>query len=253
MDPVLRVTNLTKVFDGVRAVDGISFEVARGEIVGVLGPNGAGKTTTIAMILGLLTPTAGTIQVLGMSMPRERQRILARVNFSSPYVAMPYNLTVLENLFVFAHLYEVDTPAQKIRELLELFHLSGLAHQLTGRLSSGEATRLGLVKALLNDPEILFLDEPTASLDPEVAARVRDTLRRIQRERGITMVFTSHNMREVEVLCDRVLFLSRGRAVVEGTPEEVRARARARSLEDAFIVIARDGRLHDVAEVVEAD
>jgi len=240
MDPVLRVTNLTKVFDGVRAVDGISFEVAKGEIVGVLGPNGAGKTTTIAMILGLLTPTAGTIQVLGMSMPRDRQRILARVNFSSPYVAMPYNLTVLENLFVFAHLYEVDTPIQKIRELLELFNLSGLAHQLTGRLSSGEATRLGLVKALLNEPEILFLDEPTASLDPDAAEHVRETLLHIQRERGTTLVYTSHNMQEVERLSHRIIFLHRGRIIAEGPPREVLQRFRQETLEQLFLEVARN-------------
>jgi len=239
MDPVLKVTNLTKVFNGLRAVDGISFEVARGEIVGVLGPNGAGKTTTIAMILGLLTPTAGTIQVLGMSMPQERQRILARVNFSSPYVAMPYNLTVLENLLVFAHLYGVQAPGKKIRELLEIFGLSTHSHQLTGRLSSGEATRLGLVKALLNDPEILFLDEPTASLDPDAAEHVRQTLLHIQQERGMTLVYTSHNMQEVERLSHRIIFLHRGRIIAEGSPAEVLRRFQQESLEQLFLEVAR--------------
>jgi ABC-2 type transport system ATP-binding protein len=252
-ETVIEVQGLTKRFGSVVAVADLSFSVRRGEIFGLLGPNGAGKTTTIQLLLGLTTPTAGTIWVFGLDLQKHRRAILQRVNLAATYVSLPTNLTVWENLNVFARLYGIRKPRAKIEELLELLDMTPLARRVTGTLSSGQITRLNLCKALLNDPEILFLDEPTASLDPEVAARVRDILRRIQRTRGITMVFTSHNMREVEALCDRILFLARGRAVAQGTPEEVRARFRTQSLEEAFIVLARDERLYDVAEVGEAD
>jgi len=250
---VVEVDGLTKRFGDVVAVEDLSFSIRRGEVFGLLGPNGAGKTTTIQLLLGLTTPTAGTIRVFGLDLQRHRRAILQRVNLAAAYVSLPTNLTVWENLNVFARLYGIRKPRAKIEALMEVFDLTRLARRVTGTLSSGQITRLNLCKALLNDPEVLFLDEPTASLDPEVAARVRDILRQIQQTRGITMVFTSHNMREVELMCDRVLFLVRGRAVAQGPPAEIRARARARSLEDAFIVIARDGRLQDVAEVTEAD
>jgi ABC-2 type transport system ATP-binding protein len=252
-ETVIEVQGLTKRFGSVVAVADLSFSVRRGEIFGLLGPNGAGKTTTIQLLLGLTTPTAGTIWVFGLDLQKHRRAILQRVNLAATYVSLPTNLTVWENLNVFARLYGIRKPRAKIEELLELLDMTPLARRVTGTLSSGQITRLNLCKALLNDPEVLFLDEPTASLDPEVAARVRDILRRIQRTRGITMVFTSHNMREVEALCDRILFLARGRAVAQGTPEEVRARFRTQSLEEAFIVLARDERLYDVAEVGEAD
>jgi ABC-2 type transport system ATP-binding protein len=247
-EAVIEVQGLTKRFGSVVAVADLSFSVRRGEIFGLLGPNGAGKTTTIQLLLGLTTPTAGTIRVFGLDLPKHRRAILQRVNLAATHVSLPTNLTVWENLNVFARLYGIRKPRAKIEELLELLDMTPLARRVTGTLSSGQITRLNLCKALLNDPEILFLDEPTASLDPEVAARVRDILRRIQRTRGITMVFTSHNMREVEALCDRILFLARGRAVAQGTPEEVRARFRTQSLEEAFIVLARDERLYDVGE-----
>jgi ABC-2 type transport system ATP-binding protein len=252
-ETVIEVQGLTKRFGSVVAVADLSFSVRRGEIFGLLGPNGAGKTTTIQLLLGLTTPTAGTIWVFGLDLQKHRRAILQRVNLAATYVSLPTNLTVWENLNVFARLYGIRKPRAKIEELLELLDMTPLARRVTGTLSSGQITRLNLCKALLNDPEVLFLDEPTASLDPEVAARVRDILRRIQRTRGITTVFTSHNMREVEALCDRILFLARGRAVAQGTPEEVRARFRTQSLEEAFIVLARDERLYDVAEVGEAD
>jgi len=252
-EAVIEVQGLTKRFGSVVAVADLSFSVRRGEIFGLLGPNGAGKTTTIQLLLGLTTPTAGTIRVFGLDLQKHRRAILQRVNLAATYVSLPTNLTVWENLNVFARLYGIRKPRAKIEELLELFDMTPLARRVTGTLSSGQITRLNLCKALLNDPEVLFLDEPTASLDPEVAARVRDILRQIQRTRGITMVFTSHNMREVEALCDRILFLARGRAVAQGTPEEVRARFRTQSLEEAFIVLARDERLYDVAEVGGAD
>ncbi len=250
---VIEVHGLTKRFGDVVAVEDLSFSIRRGEVFGLLGPNGAGKTTTIQLLLGLTTPTAGTVRVFGLDLQKHRRTVLQRVNLAATYVSLPTNLTVWENLNVFARLYGIRKPRAKIEELMEVFDIARLARRITGTLSSGQVTRLNLCKALLNDPEVLFLDEPTASLDPEVAARVRDILRQVQQARGITMVFTSHNMREVELLCDRLVFLARGRAVAQGTPEEIRRRARTRSLEDAFIVIARDGRLHDVVEVTEAD
>ena len=228
-------------------MDGLSFTVARGEIFGLLGPNGAGKTTTIQLLLGLTTPTAGEIRVLGLPLIERRREILQRSNFSSAYVSLPSNLTVRENLEVFARLYGVADRRRRIDEVLELFEISDTLKRLTGALSSGQATRLNLCKAFLNDPEILFLDEPTASLDPDIAEKVRVTLQRIQRERSVTMLYTSHNMREVEILCDRVLFLSRGRSVREGTPAEVLAASHAESLEQLFIAIARDGDVRDVS------
>ncbi len=176
----ISVQHLTKRFASLVVVDDLTFSVTRGEIVGFLGPNGAGKTTTLGMLLGLLLPTRGRVQILGLPMPDERQRILARVNFTSPYVSLPGNLTVAENLTVFARLYGLRNIQARIDVLLERFGLTGLRRRTTGRLSSGEGTRLGLVKALLNDPEVLFLDEPTASLDPDSAERVRETLREIR-------------------------------------------------------------------------
>jgi ABC-2 type transport system ATP-binding protein len=246
--PVIEVTALGKRFGDVTAVDGLSFTVARGEILGLLGPNGAGKTTTLQILLGLTTPTTGLARVLGLDVGRHRYEILQRVNFSSAYVALPPNLTARENLNVFARLYGVRRPRAVIEALAERLGVAPLLERVTGGLSSGQLTRLNLCKALLNEPEVLFLDEPTASLDPEVADRMRQTLRELQAERGVTIVYTSHNMQEVERLCDRVLFLSRGRAVATGTPREVMERARQASLEDVFIRIARDGRLQDAQE-----
>lgn len=247
--PVIEVRELTKRFNGVAAVDGLSFHADRGEIFGLLGANGAGKTTTIQLLLGLTTPTSGDARVLGMDVRRERRRILERVNFSSAYVALPSNLTVRQNLSVFARLYGLDglQAKQRIADVLEVFEVPGILDRKTGALSSGQQTRVNLCKAFLNDPEVLFLDEPTASLDPDIADKVRKALLRIQRERQVTMIYTSHNMREVELMCNRVLFLARGRAVAEGTPREVMARARSSSLEDVFIAIARDGELSDTA------
>ena len=245
---VIEVQQLSKHFGTLRAVDTLSFHVKAGEILGLLGPNGAGKTTTIHLLLGLLIPTAGTVRIFGLDLQRHRRTVLQRVNFSSAYVSLPSNLTVWENLYVFARLYGLRTPAKKIAALLELFEIPEVTSSLTGALSSGQLTRVHLCKAFLNDPEVLFLDEPTASLDPDIAAKVRIVLRRMQQERGVTMIYTSHNMHEIERMCDRVLFLARGRLVTEGTPHEVLARARTASLEDLFITIARDGGLRDVTE-----
>ncbi len=238
---VIDVLHLTKRFGSMTVVDDLSFSVASGEIVGFLGPNGAGKTTTLAMLLGLVLPTSGRVHVLGLPMPEERQRILARVNFTSPYVALPGNLTVDENLRVFGHLYGVRDVGPRSERLLERFGIAHMRRRPVGRLSSGESTRLGLVKALLNDPDVLLLDEPTASLDPDGAERVREGLREIRRDRRMTIFYTSHNMQEVERLSDRILFLHQGRLIADGPPGDV-LRAFARdTLEEMFLDVARHG------------
>ncbi|HEV8231536.1 MAG TPA: ABC transporter ATP-binding protein, partial [Thermoanaerobaculia bacterium] len=206
-------------------------------------PNGAGKTTTIQLLLGLTAPTSGRVRLFGLDIARHRREILQRVNFSSAYVSLPFNLSVRENLEVFARLYGVTDRRQRIARLLELFEIPEVADTVTGKLSSGQVTRVNLCKAFLNDPEVLFLDEPTASLDPDIAEKVRSALKRVQRERRVTIVYTSHNMREIELVCDRVIFLSRGRVVAEGTPREILERADEESLEKVFITIARGGGL----------
>ncbi|HEY6929458.1 MAG TPA: ABC transporter ATP-binding protein [Thermoanaerobaculia bacterium] len=246
-EPVIQVTDLTKRFGEVTAVDRLTFSVARGEIFGLLGPNGAGKTTTIQLLLGLTTPTSGDAAVLGLDVQRERRRVLQRVNFSSAYISLPSNLTVRQNLRVFARLYGIRSSEPRIAELLERFEIPDIADRPTGALSSGQLTRVNLCKAFINRPEVLFLDEPTASLDPDIADKARRALREIQRDRGVTLIYTSHNMQEIELMCDRVIFLARGRAVTEGSPREVRERAHGATLEDVFIAIARDGEIRETA------
>ncbi|GBC80979.1 Ribosome-associated ATPase [bacterium HR10] len=242
-DAVLRVHELTKVFDGIVAVDRVSFSISRGEIVGLLGANGAGKTTTLHLILGLIRPTSGRIEIFGRDIERHRIEILRRMNFSSVGVNLPPNLTVWENLWLFAQLYGVSRAQERIAEVLELLEIAHLRDARTGRLSSGEMTRVNLCKALLNDPELLLLDEPTASLDPNIADKVRRLLRQIQRERRIAMLYTSHNMRDIEEVCDRILFLHQGRIIAEGSPREILEHFRTRTLEEVFIRIARSGEI----------
>jgi len=250
-DHAIEVEQLTKRFGDVTAIDNLSFTVAPGEILGLLGPNGAGKTTTLQLLLGLTTPTSGVMRVLGLDVQKQRRAVLQRVNFSSAYVALPTNLSVWENLNVFAHLYGVRRPRQKILALLELFDMPHLARCITGALSSGQLTCLNLCKAFLNDPEVLFLDEPTTSLDPAIATKVREMLQHMQRERRVTMLYTSHNMHEIERMCDRVIFLAQGRIITQGTPHEVLTRARSASLEELFISIVQHGALWKPAETTE--
>jgi ABC-2 type transport system ATP-binding protein len=247
----VEVKDLTKTYGGMNALDGLSFSVQEGEVLGILGPNGAGKTTAIHSLLGMLTPTRGEVSVFGLSPFREKYRIYPRINFSSAYVQLPFNLRVEKNLMVYARLYGVADPGRKIDDLLDRFHIGHLRRSVTGALSSGEQTRLNLCKSLLNDPEVLFLDEPTASLDPDIADRVREALKKIQSERHLTIVYTSHNMAEVEALCDRVLFLHQGRKIIEGTSRQVRDHFQKESLEKVFIHLARSGDLRSIAEATE--
>jgi ABC-2 type transport system ATP-binding protein len=241
-DPILLVRNLCKKYgDAAPALDHLDLHVDRGEVLGLLGANGAGKTTAMNLLLGLTEPDEGTVRMFGLEFRRHRIAILRRVNFTSAYTNLPGNLLVWQNLLVFARLYKVERPRQKMEEMLELFEVSHLRNEVTGRLSAGEGTRVNLCKAFLNDPELLLLDEPTASLDPDIADKVRKTLRRLQKERGLTILYTSHNMKDIEEVCDRVIFLHRGRIVREGTPAGLMEQSG--SLEDIFIRIARDGEI----------
>lgn len=218
---LVEVENLSKTFGDFTAVDNVSFGIERGEIVGMLGPNGAGKTTTIHMILGLITPGAGRISIFGKSMADSREEILQQMNFTSPYVAFPFRLTVLENLKVFARMYGVPNPRERIDALLEQFGITKLRDKAISRLSSGENTRVGLCKAFMNDPRLLLLDEPTAYLDPEIAWQVKNILLEAQLERGTTILYTSHNMDEVERMCNRIIFLHHGKVIATGSPIEI--------------------------------
>jgi len=237
---VIKVNDLTKIFDGVTAVDHVSFEIAEGEIVGLLGPNGAGKTTILQMLLGTLIPTSGQIEILGLPLTRYHEEILGQVNCSSTYVSMPNSLTVVENLMVFARLYGIRQPQKRIRELLHIFEIEPLQKKLAGTLSTGQLTRLCLAKALLNEPKVLFLDEPTASLDPDIADKTRRLLKKIRLDSQVTILYTSHNMREMEEMCDRILFLNKGRTIAEGTPKELIDLFGKENLEEVFLKVARE-------------
>ncbi len=239
MDVAIRAEGLTKRYGEVLAVAGLSFTLHRGETLGLLGGNGAGKTTTIAMLLGLLIPDAGLIEVLGHDMATDRFAALARMNFSSPYVSLPHRLTVRENLRVYGHLYGVAGLEARINRLAAELDLAGLLDRPGGELSAGQKTRAALAKALINAPEVLLLDEPTASLDPDTADRMRTWLERYRAETGAAIVLASHNMAEVERMCHRVLMLKRGRVVDQGTPAELIARYGRGDLEQVFLDIAR--------------
>lgn len=240
-EPVLIVEHLRRLFGETAAVEDLSFTVGKGEVVGLLGANGAGKTTAIHIILGLMKPTSGRVTLFGMDPFKHRIAVLKRTNYASAYSDLPGNLYVWQNLKVFAGIYRVKNADRKIDELLEMLEISHLKKRVTGHLSAGESTRLHLCKALLNDPELLMLDEPTASLDPDIADKVRRLLRRIQLERGIAILYTSHNMRDIEEVCDRVLFLHGGKILAAGTPDEITKHFQEDDLEDVFIKIARGG------------
>ena len=238
-DVVIRVENLSKRYDDTVAVNDVNFTVARGSSTALLGGNGAGKTTTIAMLLGIVIPTSGTVTVLGEDMITHRYRVLPRINFASPYVDLPKRLRVEQNLRVYAHLYGVPHPRDKIAEIAEALDITAFLKRPFGSLSSGEKTRVSLAKALINDPEVLLLDEPTASLDPDTADWVRTYLQRYQSNAGAAMLLASHNMLEVERLCDHVLMLKGGRIFDEGSPATLISRYGRVSLEEVFLDIAR--------------
>ncbi|MBI5493006.1 MAG: ABC transporter ATP-binding protein [Deltaproteobacteria bacterium] len=239
MNAIAEVLGLTKLFGHVRAVDDVSFKMYEGEILGLIGPNGAGKTTTLQMLLGLTTPTSGEIRIFGLELGSNREEILASVNFSSSYISLPYSLTVRENLMVFARLYGVKRPKDRIDELLRIFEIEGLKNTPARRLSSGQITRVCLCKALLNSPRILFLDEPTASLDPDIADKTRKLLKKIKDEKGLSILYTSHNMKEMEEMSDRIIFMDRGRVIAAGRPEDIKKEFKGEDLEEVFLKIAR--------------
>lgn len=238
-DSVITVADLTKRFGPVTAVDGISFSVEGGQTVGLLGGNGAGKTTTLGMMLGLIVPSGGAITVLGHDMRRNRYRALPRMNFSSPYVDVPHRLTVRENLTVYCHLYGLRQIADRIVALAADLALEDLLDRGVGTLSAGQKTRVALAKALLNHPELLLLDEPTASLDPDTADYVRSYLENYQRQSGATILLASHNMAEVERLCADVIMLKGGKVVDRGAPSALLSKYGRTTLEQVFLDIAR--------------
>jgi ABC-2 type transport system ATP-binding protein len=238
-EPAIAVEHLVKAYKTATAVDGITFRLPRGSVTGLLGGNGAGKTTTIAMIMGLVSPSSGSVRVLGAQMPRQRYRVLHRMNFESPYVDMPMRLTVRQNLTVFGRLYAVDNLADRIDRLAADLDLVDLLDRPAGKLSSGQKTRVGLAKALINDPEVLLLDEPTASLDPDTADWVRGRLESYRQSRGATILLASHNMNEVERLCDRVIIMKQGRVEDDDTPDNLLTRYGRANLEEVFLDVAR--------------
>jgi ABC-2 type transport system ATP-binding protein len=232
--PAVAVDALTKTYKTVTAVDGISFSIARGSITGLLGGNGAGKTTTIGMLLGLILPSSGAIRILGHDMLRDRHRVLHRMNFESPYVALPHRLTVRQNLKVFARLYGVADAAARIAALSEELDLGDFLDREAGKISAGQKTRVALAKALINMPELLLLDEPTASLDPDTGDWIRTRLETYAERRGATIVLASHNMPEVERLCDDVIMMKAGRVVDRGAPEALIDKFGRTTLEDVY-------------------
>ncbi len=237
---ILRITGLTKAYGSFTAVDHISFSVEEGEVVGLLGPNGAGKTTTINMILGILKATSGAVTVLGRRLERRRSEIVSQINFAAVYAHVPANLTVRQNLWVFALLYGIKSIRQKVDASLREFDLEAFADAKAGLLSSGELSRLNLAKAMLNTPRLLLLDEPTASLDPSISLLVRDKIREYVAQNRAGILWTSHNMNEIEEVCHRVLFLSHGKILLAGDPKTLPAAHGKKDLEELFIALARE-------------
>ena len=237
---MLSVKKLRKAYGDTLAVDNVSFDVESNEIVGLLGPNGAGKTTTINMILSVLEPDTGTIHIEGIDLFRQRSQAIARTNFAAVYAPLPGNLTIYQNLRIFSLLYGVKDICKRIEEVLACFDLGRFKDKKCGVLSSGEQTRVGLAKAMLNNPHLLLLDEPTASLDPATARDIRVTIRDFMAKSGGGVLWTSHNMHEVEEVCDRVLFLSHGKILLDGDPKTLPGQHGKKTLEELFITVARE-------------
>jgi len=240
-EEILRVEHLGKRFNQLWVVRDLNFSVNRGEIVGLLGANGAGKTTTLAMLLNLITPTGGTVTFFGRKGDRQRKGILSKMNFSSPYVDLPHRLTVFQNLSVYGHLYGVPHLKEKIKFLCHELDIEPFLNKKYGQLSSGQKTRVALAKALINDPEILLLDEPTASLDPDIADHIRRWIIQYRDRHGAGILMSSHNMQEIERMCDRVIVLKQGRTVAEGSPGALIQQYGRATLEEVFLEITRKG------------
>jgi len=237
---ILKISDLTKQYDGFTAVDRITFSVGEGEIIGLLGPNGAGKTTTINMVLGILEPTAGLIEILGNDLKKCGSDIRRSINFAAVYAHVPANLTVWQNLYVFGLLYELKELNVRLKSLLQEFDLERFVHTKTGLLSSGELSRLNLAKALMNRPRLLLLDEPTASLDPSVSQLIREKIKAYALGTKAGILWTSHNMNEIEAVCDRVLFLSHGKILLSGDPKTLPGEHGKKDLDELFITVARE-------------
>jgi len=246
--PVLRAAGLVKQYKRVRAVDGISLEVAPGERVALLGPNGAGKTTTLMMLLGVITPDEGEIEIVGRRLPKERSKAMEQVGFAAGYLPLPERLRVDEFLALFGRLYGITDPRPQVQLGLERFGIAHLARAMGNELSSGQRTLVGIIKATLHRPRLLVLDEPTASLDPDVALRVRTGLERLCADEGTSLLVTSHNMVEVERLCERVIFVSGGHVVANGTPRDVADHFGRDDLEGVFLHLAAEAGIRDIEE-----
>ena len=243
---VVRFSGVTKSFRDVRAVDSLDLEIGEGERVALLGPNGAGKTTTLFMMLGVVSPDAGTIDLLGHRLPQERTAAMEKVGFAAGYMPLAERLRVREFLWIYARLAGVEAAKERIQAALERFRIPHLTEAMSHELSSGQRTLVGIVKATLHQPRLLVLDEPTASLDPEVASRVRKGLEEYCSETGAALLVTSHNMQEVERLAQRVIFLSRGRVVADGTPTQIAERFHRADLEGVFLHLAADGEVEEL-------
>jgi len=239
-ETILKVSELTKDYDSMRAVDRISFALKKGEIIGLLGPNGAGKTTTINMILGILEPSSGVIEIMGEKINDCRVEIERKINFAAVYAHLPANLTVYQNLYVFGLMYEVKSLKTRIKNLLKEFDLEKFSDTKAGLLSSGESSRLSLAKAIINEPALLLLDEPTASLDPSIAQLTREKIKDYVTKTQAAILWTSHNMKEIEEVCNRVLFLSHGKILLSGNPKTLPAEYGKKDLEELFITVARE-------------
>ena len=236
----LQIINLSKAYDAKEAVKNISFKLSQNEIVGILGPNGCGKTTTIGMILGLLKPTSGKILINGIEIESQRVKLLNKLNFISPYIELPKKLTVKQNLEVYGRLYDVNKLKIKIDYLCEKLRLYEFINKITGELSSGQKNRVSLAKSIINDPEVLLLDEPTASLDPETGDFVRSFLEEYQREKKTSILLASHNMSEVERLCSSVLMMNKGAIIDQGTPGELINKHGRKNMEEVFLKLTRE-------------
>ena len=236
----LRIIDLSKTYDTKEAVRDISFKVNENEIIGILGPNGCGKTTTIGMILGLLKPTKGKVLINGIEIEKQRVELLNKLNFISPYIELPKKLTVKQNLEVYGRLYDVKKLGIKIDYLCEKLRLNEFINKITGELSSGQKNRVSLAKSIINDPSVLLLDEPTASLDPETGDFVRSFLEEYQKEKKTSILLASHNMAEVERLCSSVLMMNKGSIIDQGTPNELIKKHGRRNMEEVFLKLTRD-------------